>query len=66
MSVYLVLLVRRHQGTGVRGHLVRFSYPSTSLTLPHHGPGQLLDNTFLCFDTIDTFASVCHKNYEKV
>lgn len=58
-SVYLVLLVSWHQGTDVRGHLVRFSHSSAFLTLPRHGRGHfsagLWDNTFLSFDTFDAF-----------
>lgn len=38
--VFLVLLVSRHQGAEVRGHVVRFSYPSASVTRPHRGPAH--------------------------
>lgn len=58
-SVDLVLLVGWHQGTDVRGHLVRFSHPCAFLTLSRHGRGHfsagLKDNTFLSFDTFEAF-----------
>lgn len=55
--VFLVLLVSRHQGAEVRGHVVRFSYPSASVTRPHRGPAHFSGGQK--YDTFLNFASFC-------